>query len=541
MPIDPESIQRFRDAYPDWHPEFKGMPENELRSYIREATGLEFGAEKVPSRPYQLEGLASALYKRRSFLFYGVRMGKTKIALNWMDCLRRAGKAKRKGLVIAHKPIALQVWKGEAEKHTDLKLAPVSSGKDAGDRLVDALESDADAVVLAWSTIQELFTIKKKSRKGSMKLYPDLALIRMVAVYFDHVVVDETHMCQEPTSLRFNIGAALLEECLDWRLGLTGTPMGRDPFSIWAQAYLIDAGDTFGRNYYFFEQAYGMKKESRFSRKTMKRLNRKGEEISVGYEWKFDESLSQSFQRKLSAMSISYEMSEVQTINILSSRVDLQMHPDQRDAYNDVVDKFIRLDRDNTIEVRATFVRMRQVASGFLPFTAGDGDKMQLEFKNTPKLEWLQALFEEFPEGIQGVIFHEFTKSGRDICAVAKAAKRTHSWLYGGSTEKEAAEALRSFQAGESQFLIANHSKGGTGIDLPMADWLGFYESPVSPTIRTQAAGRPLARGERPLLMDDLVCAPVEARILEFIAEGQDMLSQFVFRDRAEAGRKLRA
>lgn len=169
-----------------------------------------------------------------------------------------------------------------------------------------------------------------------------------------------------------------------------------------------------------------------------------------------------------------------------------------------------------------------------MPFSDDEGETRIVHFDKSIKLAWFEELLSHMPD-VQCVVFHEYIHSGELLCKALKTAKKTHTWLYGDSDTNEKRQRIVSeFQNGNAQFLVANSRSGGTAIDLPMADYLIFFESPVSPRQREQAAARPMARDDRPLMLDDLVCAPVERKILGFIAEGRDLYQALV-----QGGRKM--
>ena len=131
------------------------------------------------------------------------------------------------------------------------------------------------------------------------------------------------------------------------------------------------------------------------------------------------------------------------------------------------------------------------------------------------------------PAGCPCLIFHEYIHSGELIAKTLKAAKVTFAELRGDTVNPDA--SIAAYRSGKAQFLVANSQKGGTAINLPETEDLLFFESPVDPRIREQAASRPMARElDRSLTLDDLVCAPIEERILGFIAEGQDLLKRLL-------------
>jgi len=507
MSIEPEAIERFLAWTPPEHPEFKGKSANELCDIIYRLTGapyVHFGPEP---RQHQLEGLAFALWQRRALLYFWMQLGKTKIALDWLRYCKAAGWSWGKGLVIAHSPVGVDVWDAQAAIHSALSVATVVSGPGSLDRFLGACEGGADIVIVAWSTLQQLFTQKRKSRKGVSKLCPMMDAAQLAGEYFTSVVIDEIHLAGNHTTNRFNIASALVQNC-NCRLGLSGTPVGRDAFKLWASTFLIDGGETLGRNYYFFEAAFGKTRRNSF----MKRP-----------EVIFDKTKLQMLKSRLEGLAMSYELSEVRKLNTLRGQVDLKMRGDQRAAYNDMVDKVIKIKDGDTQEIHSAFVRLRQIASGFLPFVDNSGASRIVNFESSAKLEWISSFLEEYDGVTQCVIFHEFVHSGQMICERLKRAKISHAWLHGGT--KNPKLAIESFQKGRARFLVANTAKGGTSINLPMADYLLFYECPTSPTVRQQAESRPLARGDRVLLLDDLVCSPVERKILGYVQEGRDMLS----------------
>lgn len=505
MVIARAAIDAFLDKPVMYLPAFKGADPQSLERSIYDSTG-QWLFPKTEQRDYQLEGVAFALWLRRALLFYDMRMGKTKMALDYAEHLRRSNLFRKKGLVIAHSPLGLQVWQREAEKHTDLKVSIVHL--DADD-FVAALDDDTDLIVLPVSGLQELFTtwgINDKTQKR--KLYANHELVADFATEFDLCIIDEIHMHGDKNSLRFQIAAGLTEHC-NFRLGLTGTPFGRDPFKLWAQAYLIDRGVTLGRSYYFFEQAFGIGRKNWFSK---------------FMQYKFDRRKLPVLESKMSTVAMMYKRSEVAAQTVWQNQIELYMSGDQRDAYRDVVNKLVRLrGEEDAIEILSTFHRLRQVSSGYLPFTDQGGTQRVVHFKSNPKLEWLSELVELQPD-VPIIIFHDYTHSGRMICDMLTKHKQRFGWLYGGvSTLAQANKIVADFQSGATPYLVANAAKGGMSIDLPQCDYLIYYEAPASVITRRQSEARPMARGTRPLLLDDLVASPVEARILDFYADNKSL------------------
>lgn len=503
MPINPDSIDRFLRKPVPWVPGFKGMDTAGIDNNIYACTGIDYKPHK-PSRASQHEGTAFALYCRQSLLFFEPRVGKTKAALDWAEHLKRAGLWKGKGLVIAHAPVGVDVWESQGKSWSKLKITGIIAGRDPRQSFIQALEDDTDLIVISWGMLRSMFTVRRINRKDVIREYPDLDILRMVAEQLSLIIIDEIHYCKNHESLYFALASELVKHC-NWRLGLTGTPVGRNAKSLWAQCYLIDEGATLGYNYHFFEVCFCEQRKSKHHPR--------------GYVYVFDPDKMPLLLDKVSGIAMTYRLDEIQDIDVLIDTFELRMRGKQRQMYNETVEGWRDAENDDGA-VRNAFVRMRQIASGFMPYVTEHGETRITEFEDNPKLEWLVELIEQLPEDLPLVIFHEFNRSGEMIENMLTKQKRKFVTLNGRTKDRS---VIHDFQSGLVNILVANTRSGGEAIDLRRSEYLCFYESPCSPIIRKQAESRPLARGSRPLLINDLVCSPVEIRILEMIEQGRDL------------------
>jgi len=301
-------------------------------------------------------------------------------------------------------------------------------------------------------------------------------------------------------------------------LGLTGTPVGSDGFAIWSQAFLVDGGECLSPSYRFFQTAFGYRKKSWFA--------------PNHFEMAFDKRKMPLLQEKLAAISMSYKLTEVRSLNILSGQVELRLVGEQQNAYRAVIDRVMEQDKQDAVQAENSFVKLRQISSGYLPFEDLEGNPRIVQFPEAQKIEWLEEVLFKQLDDYQYIIFHEFTYSGRLICEKLAKHQRTHAWLYGGTPDRAA--VVRQFQSGNAQVLVANTATGGMAVDLHKARYIVYYESPCSPIIRKQSEFRPLAeaRGGAPLVIDDLVCSPVERHILAFHAQGKSLADALTSRPR---------
>jgi hypothetical protein len=512
--ISPEVIKSFLDKKPEPIFPVRGKSPEWLLDVIKRTTGVEFSS-KLPwtgsdRDQRQLEAITLAIIKKQLLLYYGMRTGKTRISLDWIQHLRRCGWIKR-AFVVPHAPAGLDEWEIQTPKHSDLRGFFIRSGADSAIRLADAVESDCEMIVAAPSTLQQIFSVKRANRKGKPTLYADNSTLKLMTGCYQAFVCDEIHGAMWPSSLRHDIMVALAHHA-DWRLGLTGTPFGRDPFGMWGQAYIVDGGQTLGRTFYFFEQAFGVEKYNHFSR-TKK-------------EWLFNPKMMKTLRVKMEHLTLACPLEEIQDVQVLSSTIQLQLSKPQQNAYQELIREMIAAQQepDERRRVENIFVRLRQVSSGFRPFRDDDGEARIVEFADATKYEWLHDFLSNLDPDTKVLLFHEFVPTGRRLVRLCEKLKLPHGWLWGGAKDKLATRL--NFQRGKTQVLIANHGTGGTGIDLSAADYMCVVESPTSVIAREQMLARPLAR-TRPLIVDDLVCSPVEEKILSFHREGKELMNSF--------------
>jgi SNF2 family DNA or RNA helicase len=514
MAISPTAIQKFleRTAKPPCI--VKGRDIDDLVRMIERDAGADYKPKTIP-RPYQLEALAFACRARRSLMFLKMRLGKTKLALDYAEVMRRGKRWQLKGLVVVPSPVTLSVWEEEIPKHSNLRGTFIHSTDPM--ELQDACElNDNELVVIPWSSLQYMFTVQRPAtdRRSKKAHMVDYKTARSFASYFDFACIDEIHMCKNESTLRFKIASTLTEQC-DLFMGLTGTPHGRNPFDVWAQAFLCDRGETLGNSYHFFTHAMG---------KTYNVPWRYAQEV------RFNKKLTDVFTRKVNSISVSYGWEgNLELPELTKNVVRLPMTKEQQAQYRDILQEITNARREERQRIENAFVRLRQVSSGFRPFKDGDGEMQVLELDNSAKLEWIEEFIENAPEEAPIVLFHEFTATGERLCRLLTKHKRKHAWLYGGT--KDRAGTLQSFRTGKVNTLVCNTASGGIGVDLSRADYMAFVECPTSPTVRQQAEARPLGKKGGHIFVDDLICSPVEARVLNNVMEGKTLLANIIYQE----------
>lgn len=515
MSIDPDSIDRWLRRDTSHVPDFKRISERRIHEIIETTTGKHFKISKGgPLWDHQLRALCAALYFGRSLSFLEPRLGKTRVTLEWASHLRRCGMWQGPGIVIVPSPTVLGVWRMQIPEYTSLHAIIVRSG--SNDEFLTAVEKQPDLVVVAWSALQQLFSVKKlvkpRGKERRMKLVIDWDAAELAAKEFTLSTIDEIHYCKTPSALTTKIGMAITAGH-KWKLGLTGTPFGRFPDDLWAQGMLIDDGNVLSTSQHFFQVAFG---------KRVKRYFGNG-----GFEYKFDKTKLPLLANKLHLFSIAYEFKEVRTATVERRNTQLVMKGEQLAIYNRILERI----RDKHVLGKTsqenTFIRLRQISSGHDAWIDEDGHNQISTLPDHTKLRWLRSKIAAGRFQTQSILFYHFIPTGLMLARELRRAGIPFVWIRGGVT-KGRDEMIASFQSREATVFLSNLASGSVGIDLSAADYMAFVEGTPSPAQRQQAEMRPMAasRGSRKLLIEDVVASPMDQHVLDLANEGKDMVSK---------------
>ena len=185
--------------------------------------------------------------------------------------------------------------------------------------------------------------------------------------------------------------------------------------------------------------------------------------------------------------------------------------------------------KDRILTLERSFAKLRQLASGYLHLKGDDNVTVDITFTDNPRLQELLDVVDSIPDDRKAIIFHEYTYSGQLITQALKKEKYKSVWLYGGTKDKVG--TVKTFQTDPTcRFLVANSRSGGTALDLPMANYCIFFESPVSPTIRQQCERRIARPGQQHHMFfyDIVTRGSMDERVVEFLREGRDLMQALI-------------
>ena len=359
------------------------------------------------------------------------------------------------------------------------------------------------------AAVSKLVSIEGKT-KQHREVVPRLILAMTDRV--DAVVFDQSTKLQSTNSLSF-------ETCRDFanaaqiRFALAGRAFGRDPTPLWSQFFLTDGGKALGRSMGMFKEAFFRRRRTQW-----------------GTKWIFRKRREPELARFISASSLRYAIEEcVDLPPKVYIKKGCAFPAENWDFYDRIVEEAI-LAKGSYREVRNSFLRMRQISSGFVGFKDDDtGERAQIEFEYNPKLELLLELIDEVPDDRKMIVFYEFTFSGARICQELAERKIPHGWLWSGTKDwTSIKEAFNNDP--DYRVLVLQWKKGGMGLNLQAANYCFFYESPVSAIERYECEGRIYRTGQtyKSIIYDVVVRDSVDERILDFHKQGRDIFSALV-------------
>ena len=458
---------------------------------------------KYKLRFHQLVSLFLCIQNDSFLLFLEPGLGKTYISLLYCLYLKDKGYV-NKTLVLVPNTILVEGWIDEVKKFTDLTCTGlVGSSKDKWQTLYSSKESDI--FVTAYKGLEAMVC---KNQRGRMVITNKIDdIIHM----FDMVIYDEIHHCSNSKALITKI-CDRLSDNIAYRLGLTGTPFGRNLMNLWAQFNLIDHGDTLGSKamfkFAFFKVVLNY----------------------MGFpEDKFKDNLRPVLKKRMSNKSIFYSLDECLDLPEINYQViKVPMSRDGLIFYNQTISDII--DSKGEVQViQNSFVRLRNLTSGYMSFLLEDERKDREEFFHNPKFDALLEILEEIlPSKV--VIFYEYNVTGDIIQRELKTNKIKSVRLRGGLADKKKKEQLDKFLKKDCSILLIN-TKLGEGLNLQEScNYCIFYETSPSPIVRTQNERRihRIGQGKKVIIYDVVVRNSIDEKILFYLKEGKDLFDEIL-------------
>lgn len=192
---------------------------------------------KFVPHSYQRYAIERIIQDNSLGLFLDMGLGKTVITLTAINDLKFNRWAVSRCLVVAPKKVAEATWSHEAEKWDHLRHLKIVPVLGSLKKRVQALHTPGDIWVINRENIPWLVAYFRNN-------WP-----------FDMVVLDESSSFKNPQSKRFKAMKLVMSRIARLVL-LTGTPAPNGLEDLWAQIYLLDAGERLGRTISSYREAF---------------------------------------------------------------------------------------------------------------------------------------------------------------------------------------------------------------------------------------------------------------------------------------------
>jgi SNF2 family DNA or RNA helicase len=138
-------------------------------------------------------------------------------------------------------------------------------------------------------------------------------------------------------------------------------------------------------------------------------------------------------------------------------------------------------------------VKLRQLASGYLPYKEGREDKL-LELKSE-KISVLEEILEGYPDDKKVVIFAEFKHSIAQISELLRKMKIRFVVLDGDQKDKT---IWRQFQSDKRiRVIVCQYQTANAGIDLFASDTIIYFEPTLRSNVLEQSRDRIHRTGQK--------------------------------------------
>ena len=436
--------------------------------------------------------------------------GKTLISLFSVLCRKMAGQAS-KAIVFVPYISSVDTWIEECKTHTpELRLIPLLGTTTENLRRLE--EKDGDVFVICYASAVAMLAKKNAKKKGWVI---DPRDTRKVFSGFDTFIADEIHKCSNISTLTYRMCRAVSLQC-KYGIGLSGTPFGKDPEDLWSQFYLIDFGKTLGETKGLFQEAFFTKQKNYFTKFD---------------EFKFDKKKMPLLKRMVKHNSIHYdatEMHDLPTKRYIKHKLPLPTAI--KDYVSMAAAKFMEaVNNQQRDGAQASYMQLRQLASGFMSINGQNNDKIKVSFDNNPKLDYLEEKIDGMDITSKMVVFHHFIHTNNLISERLTALKIKHARVWSG--QKNVLGELKKFRDDPNcRVLVLNDMSGSSSLNLQHANYMFFFEQPDSPINRQQGEKRIWRAGQtKPVwIIDPFMEGTVDERIFYSNTQGKKLLDQLL-------------
>lgn len=381
-------------------------------------------------------------------------------------------------LVLVPNRINMFEWKDEIEKHSPGTKFSILGGtsKQKWDEL---RKGESLLYVTTYMGLLHMVCKTTKTKKGVTKMAPWDKQVNALLKIVDGFFFDESTELGNPDSLTYRVCRRFAKAKGKYIFPLTGTPFGKDPKPLWAQMFLVDLGHSLGETLGLFRSAF-----------YSETIN----QISGFPDYHFEKKKAKLLHDFIAARSITYEAEATSLPKLVPVLKEVNMSADAEAHYYAVQDKFrdalaVKGPKDLMV-IKNSFIRLRQISSGFIGYEDDEtGERATLEFQDNPKLALLMSILSEVTPRYKAVVYCQFTLSGDMVSRELKKLNIASQRIYGKTKDQKS--VLNTFKNDDAcRVLVLNNDCGGFGLNLQIARYGIYFESPICPIMRKQTRRR---------------------------------------------------
>lgn len=418
----------------------------------------------------------------RAFCLNSMGLGKTVTSLWAFDYMRDA-KMVNKALVICPLSTMERTWADEVFRTFPHLNASVLYG--TRERRLKLLKQDADVYIINTDGI--------KTIAEELKNRPDINLI----------IVDEMAMFRNSSTERWKTLNTICNKQTPRRIwALTGAPIPHEPTDAWAQCRIVNPTNPNVPPYF-----------GRFRDMVMRQITQ--------FKWvPRDDALETVYKVMQPAVRFALDDCVDLPEQTFMER-DVEMTPDQKKAYKNMLDKLIAEFAEGDVlavneAVKAN--KLVQIACGVA--YGKDGDHIKID--NSSRIEVLKEVIEE-SEG-KVLVFVPLTGVLEDVVSQL-SADWTVAAIHGGTPKAERDQIFKDFQnTKDPHVLVANPSTMSHGLTLTAATTIVWYAPIHSNDVYEQACARVRRPGQtRTTVIVHIAGSDIERRIYNRLRKKQKL------------------
>lgn len=287
----------------------------------------------------------------------------------------------------------------------------------------------------------------------------------------DILIIDESHRVKafdaKRTQAIIKLSMLMEELPLKHRYILTGSPVLNSQLDIFTQFKILDAGKTFGKNYYAFRATY-------FSA-VPKKINAQ----RTFLEWFPKAGINEQLKALMSAKSVVAKKELCLDLPpLVKVEIDVKLGHEQEQAYKEMKKDFMAITPSGVGFAQLALtkaLRMQQILSGFLKLDDGN----IYRFKENPRAMVLSDLLEDITPSEKVIVWSVFHEDYDTIKRVCDKLSLPYAEVTGLVKDKQT-ELDRFEKDPNCRVMISSQAAGGTGVNMIEASSMIYYSKGYS-------------------------------------------------------------